>query len=108
MRWCPRQHRIGCALTLLPPTPTLALVLSAASHTPHKHARNHRLNYINDFDPVSHQFKQPIYAIEAGVTKTGTLECYKPKGAWDNPTKRNWLKYEVSSSGCVAGCVCRM
>lgn len=57
-----------------------------------------RLNYINDFDPVSHQFKQPIYAIGAGVTKTGSLDCYKPKGAWDNPTKRNWLKYEVRES----------
>jgi len=55
----------------------------------------HRLNYINDFDPESHKFKRPIYAIDAGVTKTGTLECYKPKGVWDNPTKRNWLKYEV-------------
>lgn len=55
-----------------------------------------RINYINDFDPVTHKFKQPIYAIEPGVAKTGTLECYKPKGAWDNPDKRNWLKYEVS------------
>lgn len=53
------------------------------------------LNYINDFDPESHKFKRPIYAIDAGVTKTGTLECYKPKGVWDNPTKRNWLKYEA-------------
>lgn len=59
----------------------------------------HRLNYINDFNPESHQFKRPIYAIEPYVTKTGTLDCYKPKGAWDNPTKRNWLKYEVRSSG---------
>lgn len=54
-----------------------------------------RLNYINDYDPENHKFKRPIYAIDAGVTKTGTLECYKPKGSWDNPDKRNWLKYEV-------------
>jgi NADH dehydrogenase (ubiquinone) 1 alpha subcomplex subunit 12 len=53
------------------------------------------LNYINDFDPVSHNFKKPVYAIEAYVTKTGQLDCYKPKGTWDNPTKRNWLKYEA-------------
>lgn len=44
---------------------------------------------------MSHKFKRPVYHIDAGVTKTGTLECYKPKGAWDNPAKRNWIKYEV-------------
>lgn len=54
-----------------------------------------RLNYINDYDPENHKFKRPIYAIDASVTKTGTLECYKPKGTWDNPDKRNWIKYEV-------------
>jgi hypothetical protein len=57
-----------------------------------------RLNYINDFDPVSHDFKKPIYRIEPYVTKTGQLDCYKPKGTWDNPTKRNWLKYDVSNT----------
>jgi NADH dehydrogenase (ubiquinone) 1 alpha subcomplex subunit 12 len=36
------------------------------------------LNYINDFDPESHKFKRPIYAIDAYVTKTGKLDCYKP------------------------------
>jgi hypothetical protein len=58
--------------------------------------RTRRLNYINDFDPESHKFKRPIYAIDASTSKTGTLDCYKPKGTWDNPAKRNWLKYEVS------------
>lgn len=65
----------------------------------------HRLNYINDFDPVSHNFKKPVYAIEAYVTKTGQLDCCKPKGTWDNPTKRNWLKYEVSRVLVIDQCL---
>jgi NADH:ubiquinone oxidoreductase subunit len=51
-----------------------------------------RLNYINDFAPTKHDFKRPPYAIDAGVTKTGTLAAYQPKGAWINPGKRSWLK----------------
>lgn len=53
------------------------------------------LNYINDFAPTQHDFKRPIYAIDAGETKTGTTECYGPKGSWINPDKRCWLKYEA-------------
>lgn len=53
------------------------------------------LNYINDFAPTQHEFKRPVYAIDAGVTKTGTTECYAPKGSWVNPDKRCWLKYEA-------------
>ncbi|KAF8062791.1 NADH dehydrogenase [ubiquinone] 1 alpha subcomplex subunit 12 [Scenedesmus sp. PABB004] len=54
------------------------------------------LNYINDFAPTAHDFKRPVYAIEAGVTKTGTPAAYQPKGSWTNAHgKRNWLKYEA-------------
>ncbi|WIA20533.1 hypothetical protein OEZ85_004928 [Tetradesmus obliquus] len=53
------------------------------------------LNYINDFAPTQHDFKRPVYAIDAGVTKTGTLAAYQPKGAWINPEKRSWVKYEA-------------
>ncbi|KAF6262794.1 hypothetical protein COO60DRAFT_572357 [Scenedesmus sp. NREL 46B-D3] len=58
-------------------------------------SHNARLNYINDFAPTQHDFKRPVYAIDAGVTKTGSLEAYQPKGAWINPEKRSWLKYEA-------------
>lgn len=72
--------------------------LARASAPSHWCLHFYRLNYINDFDPVSHEFKKPIYRIEPYVTKTGQLDCYKPKGTWDNPTKRNWLKYDVSDT----------
>ncbi|GIL74430.1 hypothetical protein Vretimale_2124 [Volvox reticuliferus] len=52
------------------------------------------LNYINDYNPTQHKFKQPIYQIEAYVTRTGTPKAYNPKGSWFNPQKRNWKKYE--------------
>lgn len=29
------------------------------------------------------------------MTKTGTAQAYQPKGAWNNPQKRNWIKYEA-------------
>jgi hypothetical protein len=87
------------ATAAAPPQSPLALTLSCCPCS-------HRLNYINDFDPESHKFKRPIYAIDAYVTKTGKLDCYKPKGAWDNPDKRNWLKYEVCIVLCVLVCVC--
>lgn len=50
---------------------------------------------MQDFAPTQHEFKRPVYAIDAGVTKTGTTECYFPKGNWVNPDKRCWLKYEA-------------
>jgi NADH dehydrogenase (ubiquinone) 1 alpha subcomplex subunit 12 len=52
------------------------------------------LNYINDVCPANAEFKRPIYAIEATVSKTGTAAAYAPKGSWTNPDKRAWLKYE--------------
>ncbi len=40
------------------------------------------------------EFVKPIYQVEAYVTRTGTKESYAPKGAWTNPQKRLWKKYE--------------
>lgn len=53
------------------------------------------VNYINDFPPTTYDYKKPIYAIEASATKTGSPQAYQPKGAWANPAKRNWRKFEA-------------
>mmetsp|Transcript_25987 Transcript_25987/g.56641 ORF Transcript_25987/g.56641 Transcript_25987/m.56641 type:complete len:155 (+) Transcript_25987:56-520(+) len=53
------------------------------------------INGINDAPPTSHEYKKPLYAVEAYVTKTGTPAAYAPKGVWANPQKRNWRKVEV-------------
>lgn len=45
--------------------------------------------------PEQYDYKKPIYQIEASMTKTGTAQAYQPKGAWNNPQKRNWIKYEA-------------
>lgn len=81
--------------SLLPGCPAAALLL-ASPPPPLPPAEWHGwLNYINDFDPANHKFKQPIYAIEASVTKTGTRDAYGPKGSWGSADKRNWLKYQA-------------
>ncbi|GBF90494.1 NADH dehydrogenase [Raphidocelis subcapitata] len=59
------------------------------------------LNYINDYEPTTFDYKPPVYALKAEVTATGT-----PKGAWADPDKRNWLKYSAwapPSSGARGG-----
>ncbi|GFR45166.1 hypothetical protein Agub_g6551 [Astrephomene gubernaculifera] len=53
------------------------------------------LNYINDYKPTEYDFKKPIFHVQSSITKTGTEECYNPKGSWFNPQKRNWKKYEA-------------
>lgn len=53
------------------------------------------LNYINDYAPTEYQFKKPIYAVEAYQSKTGKHGAYAPKGAWANPEKRSWKKFEA-------------
>lgn len=45
--------------------------------------------------PPQYDYRKPIYQIEASMTKTGTAQAYQPKGAWNNPQKRNWIKYEA-------------
>ncbi len=53
------------------------------------------VNYVNDYEPTHHDFKQPIYHVKATATKTATPEAYNPKGSWFNEQKRNWRKYEA-------------
>ncbi|KIY96401.1 NADH dehydrogenase [Monoraphidium neglectum] len=53
------------------------------------------INYVNDLPPTTHEFKEPVYAVKATLTATGTDKAYQPKGAWADPDKRNWLKYEA-------------
>ena len=53
------------------------------------------VNYINDYEPTHHNFKEPIYHLKATATKTATPEAYNPKGSWYNEQKRNWRKYEA-------------
>ncbi|KXZ51934.1 hypothetical protein GPECTOR_11g6 [Gonium pectorale] len=57
------------------------------------------VNYINDYNPVAHTFKKPIYHVQSYISKTGSPECYNPKGSWFNPQKRNWKKYESWQPG---------
>ncbi|KAG1681132.1 hypothetical protein FOA52_015574 [Chlamydomonas sp. UWO 241] len=53
------------------------------------------LEGISDFRPGNYEFPKPIYGIEHFKSKTGTPECYNPKGAWKNDLgKRNWKKVE--------------
>lgn len=58
---------------------------SASSIPPEWHGW---LNYINDYNPKQHAFKQPIYQIAAEQSKTGSQEVYNPKGSWFNPHVR--------------------
>lgn len=53
------------------------------------------LNYMNDFKPTDHDFKSPIYAIQATTSNTGSEDVYQPKGAWNNPQRRSWKKYQA-------------
>lgn len=62
---------------------------SPAAHMP-LHARS-----THPPTPQNHQFSQPIYKVEAHATKTGSDEAYQPKGAWAQPRKRSWIKYEA-------------
>ncbi len=47
------------------------------------------------FPSRRYEHTKPIYQVAPYVTKTGTQECYQPKGAWINPQKRNWKKVEL-------------
>mmetsp|Transcript_6252 Transcript_6252/g.8460 ORF Transcript_6252/g.8460 Transcript_6252/m.8460 type:complete len:160 (-) Transcript_6252:188-667(-) len=39
------------------------------------------------------KFPRPSWGVPAEPSKTGTPECYKPKGAWGNESPRVWTKY---------------
>ncbi|KAK9787274.1 hypothetical protein WJX73_009790 [Symbiochloris irregularis] len=52
------------------------------------------LHYMND-DPPSEKFvPEPIFSIAPVKNMTGTDQCLLPKGAWQNPDKRNWKKFQ--------------
>lgn len=54
------------------------------------------INYINDYPPTKYEYKKPIYYLASSdKSPTGTPAAYQPKGAWVNPAKRNWLKYQA-------------
>ena len=57
------------------------------------------LHHITDDEPTGAPaaFEKPSYAVDAYVTRTGTLEKYQPKGAFLNPQYRysSWKKYQA-------------
>ena len=38
---------------------------------------------------------RPIYALSQFGKKNGIDNDYLPKGAWKNPQKRNWTRYQI-------------
>ena len=56
------------------------------------------LNYINDYNPKNHDFKQPAYAVEHYQTRTGSALSYQPKGSWAHGDAKRWA---VTNCGVV-------
>ena len=53
------------------------------------------LHFVSDENPSNSDWKQPIYAVEATIHPTQSEGRYLPKGAWSNPNRRSWKKYEA-------------
>ena len=55
------------------------------------------LHQITDETPVTHPatFAAPPYALPYRGYASGTPARYQPKGAWNNPQRRNWRKVET-------------
>lgn len=53
------------------------------------------LHHISDENPANSDYQKPIYAIEARSHPSMTADRYMPKGAWENPNRRTWRKYEA-------------
>lgn len=50
--------------------------------------------YETTLSAVQKPVPEPIFAITPGKNNTGTDDLYLPKGAWQNPDKRNWKKFQ--------------
>jgi NADH dehydrogenase (ubiquinone) 1 alpha subcomplex subunit 12 len=54
------------------------------------------LHHISDANPANADMgPRPAYEAQAVAHPTGTPACYQPKGAWENPHRRHWRKYEA-------------
>ncbi|KAK9830380.1 hypothetical protein WJX72_011448 [[Myrmecia] bisecta] len=53
------------------------------------------LHSIYDTPPSKVPPKKPIYALTQKPNMTGQPGCFLPKGAWQNPEKRNWQKMQM-------------
>ncbi|EFN53072.1 hypothetical protein CHLNCDRAFT_137369 [Chlorella variabilis] len=53
------------------------------------------LHYISDDNGVNTEWKAPVYAGEANAHPSLTGgKVHQPKGAWSNPEKLSWRKYQ--------------
>lgn len=56
------------------------------------------LEGISDFAPTKWDYPKPIYKVEHYISRTGTPECYNPKGAWVSQSSINTTRHACTVS----------